>query len=265
MTPRILHLRHGQAAVYPDVAALTRTAAEEIVQAGRDAIRDRGRFDLALAGGSTPRAVYQLLAAEYAGALDWDHVHLFFGDERHVPPEHPDSNYRMARESLLTNPALRPRVHRIHAELPTAAAADHYENELRAHFQLPPPGQPAFDLVLLGMGADGHTASLFPGTAALLEDKRAVVANAVPQLNTERITLTFPCLNAARRVLFLTAGADKAAMLAHVLAGDPSGTSYPAQHIRSASGPAVWLTDAAAARVLLEKTSGEQSPEMTAT
>lgn len=250
MNPRTLLLPHAEVRVFPDIPALTVATAALMLELGRAAIAARGRFDLALAGGSTPRGVYRHLAAQPASALPWDKVHLFFGDERHVPPDHADSNYRMTRESLLANAALQPHVHRIESELEPGLAADRYEADLRAHFKVPAPGQPSFDLILLGMGTDGHTASLFPGTSALHVTDRAVVANHVPQLNTDRITLTFPCLNAARHVLFLTAGADKAAMLAKVLRGDPTGTTYPSQSVQPHFGRPVWMIDEAAAKNL---------------
>ncbi len=250
MNPRTILYPLAEVRVYPDLPALTVATAATIVELGHLALAQHGRFNLALAGGSTPRGVYRHLAEHSASSLPWDQVHLFFGDERHVPPDHPDSNYRMTRESLLANPALRPHVHRIESELEPGLAADRYEVDLRAHFDVPPPAQPSFDLILLGMGTDGHTASLFPGTSALQVTDRVVVANRVPQLNTDRITLTFPCLNAARRVLFLTAGADKAAMLADVLRGDPAGTTYPSQLVQPHSGRAVWMIDEAAAKNL---------------
>ncbi len=250
MNPRTLLFRHAEVRIYPDLPALTTATTATIIELGRAALAQRQQFDLALAGGSTPRGVYRHLAAEYASSLSWDRVHLFFGDERHVPPDHPDSNYRMVRESLLANTDLQPQVHRIESELEPGLAADRYEADLRAHFHVRATDQPSFDLILLGMGTDGHTASLFPGTSALHEVNRAVVANAVPQLNTHRITLTFPCLNSARHILFLTAGADKATMLAKVLRGDPAGTTYPAQSVQPRSGRAVWMIDEAAAQTL---------------
>jgi len=250
MNPEILRLPSAEVRIFPDTTALTRATAAEILRVGAESIAKRGRFDLALAGGSTPRGVYRLLAEQHARALAWENVHLFFGDERHVPPAHPDSNYRMALESLLANPAICPQVHRIEAELPAKDAASRYEAELRTHFKAVPPAMPTFDLILLGLGIDGHTASLFPGTAALAERHRAVVATSVPQLATERITLTYPCINQAREILFLTAGADKATMLANILRGDPTGTTYPAQSIQPASGRLLWMTDEGAATAL---------------
>jgi 6-phosphogluconolactonase len=234
---------------YADAPALARAAVARVIAAARGAIAARGRFSMALSGGSTPRAVYSLLAATCVDTLPWDRVHLFYGDERHVPPDDPNSNHRMVRETLLTAPGIRDRVHvhRIEAELPAAQAADRYEAEIREHFAPAQGEQPAFDLILLGMGTDGHTASLFPGTKALAERVRTVVANDVPQLSTQRITLTFPAIARARSVIFLTAGADKAPMLRRILNGDPEETPLPCQQVRLAKGVPVWLTDAAAA------------------
>ncbi|HKX62264.1 MAG TPA: 6-phosphogluconolactonase [Verrucomicrobiae bacterium] len=248
----------GSVRVHADTPTLTRAAADEFVRSGADAIGRRGRFDIALSGGSTPRSVYSLLASTHAGSLSWDKVHLFFGDERPVGPEDPQSNYRMVRETLLSNPVMQPVIHRIEAERPAEEAADRYEGELRNHFGAPPPAQPQFDLVLLGLGTDGHTASLFPGTAALHEESRAVVANVVPQLQTKRITLTFPAINQGRRVIFLTAGADKAAVLAQVLSGTADGEAYPSQSVRPA-GELLWMVDAAAAKEWLERASSHLS------
>lgn len=228
-----------------DAEALARTAAEELAGAARDAVAARGAFTVALAGGSTPRRLYALLAdptAPYRARIPWDRTHVFFGDERPVPPDDPDSNYGMARRALLAHvPAAS--VHRIRGEQPGAAAA--YEAELRAFFRLPAgAAPPRLDVVLLGLGADGHTASLFPGTDAVGEAERWVVSPFVPQLGTRRTTLTLPVLNRARRVLFLVSGADKAPALARALgAGAPP---VPAARVRPEGG-AVWLVDAAAA------------------
>lgn len=233
--------------VYEDFPALSRAAAEEFVGCGRAAIDRRGRFDVALSGGSTPRQVYSLLASACAASLSWEKVHLFFGDERHVPPDDPQSNYRMVAESLLANGAIGAVPHRIEAELPAEEAANRYEQEIRRHFEAPPPAQPRFDLILLGLGTDGHTASLFPNTTALEEKVRSVVANSVPQLRTERITLTFPALNQARHILFLASGPDKAPVLAEVLGNAKGKHAYPSMSVRPVDGELVWMIDAAAA------------------
>lgn len=206
---------------------------------------------IALSGGSTPRSLYKLIAerAVSDGALrsiGWRNVHLFFGDERCVPPNDEQSNYRMVRESLLSNAALgAAHVHRIHAELPPAQAAQEYEADLKQHFS---ESLPRFDLVLLGLGYDGHTASLFPGTAALVETTRWVVANEVPQQKSTRITLTFPVLNNAAKVMFLVSGADKSNAMAATF---DQTSETPASRVQP-SGELLWFADAAAARDLLK-------------
>jgi 6-phosphogluconolactonase len=246
--PTVLTLNHGTTLqIYPDVDTLSVAAAMEFVRLARLAIQARGRFDVALAGGSTPRNVYQQLASAQAAALPWEQVHLFFGDERSVGPDDPQSNFRMVRESLLSNPAVRPITHRIASEQPAEAAASLYEVELQRHFNTQPGSHPQFDLILLGVGTDGHTASLFPNTTALAETVRAVVANNVPQLRTERITLTFPVLNQARQVLFLAAGTDKSSILEKVLRGTDGLDVYPAQKVKPMEGSLGWIVDAAAA------------------
>lgn len=205
----------------------------------------------ALAGGSTPKAVYTLLAGggrSGAGQLDWGKVHAFFGDERHVPPDHSDSNFRMANDALLAKVPIH--VHRVRAELDAATAASDYAAELKSAFALRSGDVPRFDLMMLGMGPDGHTASLFPGSAALEDRGALVAANWVEKFKAYRITLTFPVLNAAEEVLFTAGGADKAEMLRSVLRGDPAGQKYPAQLVRPTAGRLLWFVDEAAARLL---------------
>lgn len=227
-------------------------AAEEVVRAANDAVKQRGRFAIALAGGSTPKGLYNLLATNARTALPWDRMFFFFGDERHVPPSDPDSNYRMADESMLSKiPVATANVFRVHAENPDAAAvAEAYEETLKKFFSLQPGQLPQFDLILLGMGPDGHTASLFPGTAALQEKKKLVVANWVEKLKTHRITLTLPVLNSAHCVTFLVSGTDKAAALRAVLEESPSAEQYPSKLVRPSSGKLIWLIDRAAASQL---------------
>jgi 6-phosphogluconolactonase len=207
---------------------------------------------VALSGGSTPRATYALLATvEFASLVDWPRVHVFWGDERCVPLDDPDSNYRMARETLLDHVPLPTRnVHRIRGEMDPEAAAQAYAAELRAFFGTQ---WPSFDLVLLGMGNDGHTASLFPGSATLHEDTRAVVAVTAHYEDrpAHRVTLTPPAINSARQVVFLVAGAAKAETLQAVLEGPAD--RFPAQFIRPTSGQLAWLVDSAAASRLKGK------------
>jgi len=238
--------------VLVDREALMRIAAERVIRAAGAAIAARGRFDWALSGGSTPAALYRLLASPgYAERVDWRRVHFFWGDERCVPPDHADSNFRMAREALLDPLALsakvRPQqIHRLEGELSPAAAAQRYEAELARCFGVEPgEGFPELDLILLGMGPDGHTASLFPGSPALGETRRWVVANEVATLGATRLTFSLPLINAARAALFLVAGADKAERLEQILikGNDPP---WPAQLVRPHGRDADWLVDAEA-------------------
>ena len=233
--------------VFSTADALAEAAAEYVVHLAHAAVTERGRFSLALSGGSTPRALHAHLAAEpLRSDVDWGRVHVFWGDERCVPPDHPDSNYRMARETLLNHVPIPPaQVHRMPGELPPAEAAVAYEAELREFFAS--AAWPAFDLVLLGLGDDGHTASLFPGTAALAETERWVAANWVEKLDTWRLTLTVPAINQAAQVVFLVAGAAKADRLRQVLRGPYQPTVLPSQMIRPLSGNLAWFVDLAAA------------------
>ena len=234
--------------VYPDGAALAQAAAAHWVARATEASATRGRFAVALAGGTTPRAAYALLATPaWAGLVDWARVHVFWGDERCVPPDHPESNYRLAHEALLAHVPLPPaNVHRVRGEQEPEAAAADYEHTLRHFFG--PGSEPRFDLVLLGLGRDGHIASLFPGTAALAETARLVVAVAAAyeERPTWRISLTLPALNAAHEVVFLVSGAEKAAIVRTALGNAEA--RLPAQLVRPASGRVTWLLDAASSR-----------------
>src|SRR5689334_9001110 len=214
--------------IVPDNATLARVAAQEFHRLAQAGIKERGRFSVALSGGNTPRAVYSLLADEHK-ELPWDRIHVFFGDERHVPPDDPDSNFRMANESLLSKvPIPEKNVHRIRAELEADDAAAEYEQELVDFFHLGKQEMPRFDLVFLGIGEDGHTASLFPASHALTELSRRVVANWVEKFQAFRITFTFPVLNHASEVTFLVSGAGKAQILSEVVR--PGTRKYPAQN-----------------------------------
>jgi 6-phosphogluconolactonase len=236
--------------VFPDVDSLSVASARDFVRCAGEAIAARGRFTVALSGGSTPKRLYQLLAAEpYRSQVVWGRVEIFWGDERCVPPDHPESNYRMAREAMLDHlPIPAEHIHRMEAERSDRdAAARDYEAVLARLFGVSAGGQPpALDLALMGMGPDGHTASLFPHTKALEETSRWVVANHVPQLNTNRLTLTRPILNRAREALFLVAGADKAERLTEVLAGPADPNRLPSQSIQP-DGQLLWFVDRAAA------------------
>ena len=229
--------------VYENPEGLAEAAAGEFAARAAEAIEERGRFTVALAGGSTPKATYDILARDYAGRIDWSKVHVFFGDERAVPPDDDDSNYKMAREALLDHVPVGS-VHRMQGELPPDEAAEAYEEELRGFFG--PEELPRFDLILLGIGGDGHTASLFPETSALEVHDRLVVANPVLKLETTRITLTIPVINAAHAVYFLVAGEGKADALSHILGGDADPRAYPASLIQPQEGP-TWMLDQQAA------------------
>jgi 6-phosphogluconolactonase len=237
-----------------DVGALHASGAAMFVDAAVAAQRARGTFTVALAGGSTPKGIYSRLAGDETlrSRVQWANVQWFWGDERHVGPDHPDSNFRMAREAMLARLPIDPdSVCRIKGEYEDAArAADEYEQDLRTAFGVGDGEAPRFDLVLLGMGADGHTASLFPGTNALRETQRLAVTNRVEKLATERITLTVPVLNNAADVLFLVQGAEKAEALKAVLEGPYEPERFPAQLIRPGQGRLRWLVDRPAARLL---------------
>jgi 6-phosphogluconolactonase len=231
---------------------LFQAAAEEVIRSATDAVAKRGRFTIALSGGSTPRNLYTLIAANASATLPWDKMFFFWGDERHVPPDSPDSNYRMAKESLLSKVPIPPaNIFPVPAENPDAAqVAEVYEQTLRRFFAVAPGEFPRFDLILLGMGPDGHTASLFPETAALQEKSRLVVANWVEKLGGSRITFTLPLLNSARCVAFLVSGTDKAAALHEVLEGNAPADKYPSRLVQPSDGKLIWFVDRAAASEL---------------
>lgn len=237
--------------VFDSAAELTRAAAEQVASFAEAAASERGRFTWALSGGSTPRDLYRALASPpYIERLPWNAIHLFWGDERCVPPDHPESNYRMAKEAMIDRAPVPPEnVHRIRAEMPdAAAAAAMYEDALRAFFHLDSAeARPDFDLMLLGLGKDAHTASLFPESPILHERGRLVAAPWVERLRTFRITLTPPALNAARHTLFLVSGGEKAAALRAVLSGERDPLRLPAQIVE---GNVLWLVDRTAAALL---------------
>jgi len=236
--------------VFDDAESVARAAAETFVRLSLEAVEGRGAFSVALSGGTTPRRVYELLASdEYRARVRWPKAHVFFGDERAVPPDHSDSNYRTAREALLSRvdiPA--ENVHRIEGLGDAAANASDYESVMRSFFG--DATWPRFDLVLLGMGDDGHTASLFPETSALGEARAWVAANWVEKLGAWRITLTAPAVNAARRAVFLVTGASKAERLREVLNGARDPSRLPSQMIRPRDGLLEWYVDRAAAAKL---------------
>ncbi|HZY42412.1 MAG TPA: 6-phosphogluconolactonase [Anaerolineae bacterium] len=256
--------------VFEDIVALVHAAAQRFISIGLAAIQSSDRFTVALSGGSTPHALYEILARDDQ-SFAWDKVHFFWGDERCVPPDHAESNFGLAHRVLLTKVnVLEQNVHRIHGEENPQQAAIGYEHELRKVFgeQLKPNEPqsrsvaaramssggidlfPRFDLILLGLGADGHTASLFPQTSAIHEQRRWVIANHVEQLHTDRITLTPPVINRAQQIIFLIAGSDKAPALRSVLQGQRDPNQYPAQIVKPVSNGLTWLVDRAAATFL---------------
>ena len=234
--------------------AIAETAAAEFVEAARRAVQKKNSFTVALSGGSTPKALYELLVNNplLQSMIPWKQTQFFFGDERHVPPNHADSNFRMATESMLSKaPVNAKQIHRIKGELASAEeAAAQYEKELRTSFKLELGQQPHFDLILLGMGPEGHTASLFPGTKALREQERLVIHNWVGKLFSDRITLTPPVLNNADRVIFMVHGAEKAPALKAVLEGPYEADQLPAQLIQPSGGSVLWLVDQTSAGML---------------
>jgi 6-phosphogluconolactonase len=237
-----------------DGAAIAKRAAQKFVESATSAVREKGSFNVALAGGSTPKALYGLLVTDAAlrSQVPWDKMHLFFGDERHVAPDHCDSNFRMATEAMISKSPLKPeQVTRIKGEYPaTERAALEYEKALREYFKLKDGEYPRFDLLLVGMGSEGHTLSLFPGTKALHAEGRAVVRNWVGKLYTERITITAPAASNAARILFMVTGADKALALKAVLEGPYEPEQLPAQLLQPKNGKLLWLVDTAAGSML---------------
>jgi len=236
-----------QIKVFDSAAELFRGAAEEFCRLGTEAITKRGRFSVALSGGSTPKGLHHELATTFSSRLPWNKVFFFWGDERHVPPDFPESNFRMAKETLLSQlPIPSENISRMHAELPDAEQAAHlYQDHLREFFRTSPGEFPRFDFILLGVGPDGHTASLFPGTKALEEQQRWVVGNWVEQHSTWRITFTYPVLNHAANVMFLMSAASKAEIVYRVLR-DPS-ANLPSQKVQPANGNLMWYLDKGAA------------------
>jgi len=249
--PRKLQVQYR---IEPDAVALARRAAEFFTSVIAEAIASRGLARIAVSGGSTPKAVFALLAdanQPFRAAIDWSRVQLFWVDERTVPPDHAESNYRMTREALLDHVPLAPeQIHRMEGELEPEAAAARYESAIRNLFRLEGAELPSFDLVALGMGDDAHTASLFPYTTAIHELGRIVVANEVPQKKTWRITLTWPTINNARNVFFLIGGAEKAASVDQVFQGPRDPERLPSQLIWPSNGILSVFLDKAAATML---------------
>jgi 6-phosphogluconolactonase len=240
--------------ILPDGPAIANRCAQKFVEIAAAAVKEKGSFDVALAGGSTPKTLYGLLVNDPAlrARVPWDKMHLFFGDERHVGPSDPQSNFSMAQETMISKSPLKPeQVTRIKGECPEAEdAAKEYERDLRAYFKLSDGQFPRFDLVLLGMGSEGHTLSIFPGTKAVRENRRIAVHNWVGKVLMDRITLTAPAVNNARNVIFMVTGADKAPALTAVLERFYEPDQLPAQLIQPANGNLLWLVDTGAGSML---------------
>jgi 6-phosphogluconolactonase len=235
--------------VSPAPSDLFQGAVREFKKLVLAAVKAHGKFTVALSGGSTPKSLFKLLAALPAGEIPWDKVYFFFGDERHVPPDHPDSNFRMAHETLLAKINARPEnVFRIQAELDAEVAAKNYEQQLVQFFQLKSGQFPRFDLIMLGLGPDGHCASLFPGSKGLAEKQKLVIANWVEKFNTFRITFTYPVLNQAACAMFLVAGGDKADAVRGAILDKKQGP--PAGSVDPTDGTLLWFLDQAAAAEL---------------
>lgn len=228
--------------VYPNKEKLATEAAERVINVIGQATRENGLCNIALAGGKTPREVYSMLATDtYRDQVAWSNLHLFWGDERMVSPEHQDSNFRMVQETLLDRVNIPDgNIHRIRGEIAPEKAANEYAELLHNHFK---EGLPCFDLILLGLGEDGHTASLFPGTDAVEEGERHVVAVYVPGLNTWRVTLTLPVLNAAREILFLVSGRSKADIVRRIISIKQPAKEFPATMVNPENGTLHWMLD----------------------
>ena len=237
--------------IVEDLPALSHRAAEILLGRIDKALFYKPHFSLALSGGSTPKTLYSLLAKDenFKSRFSWHKVHFFWGDERHVPPDHPDSNFGLANEFMFAKAGVSPRnIHRVRAEAPDVnQAATEYEQELQGFFGLKAGQLPVFDCILLGLGSDGHTASLFPRTRAIAEQKRLVTANRIEKLRTIRITLTVPVINNADLILFLVSGEDKAGVLKKVLEENQDSEMLPSQLIQPTRGHMLWLVDRAAA------------------
>lgn len=240
--------------ILENLAEISRAAAEIFVSIGNQAIETNGRFSVALAGGSTPKSLYQLLASDaYKNRIDWTHIFFFFGDERNVLPTDEESNFRMANENLL-KPLQISEENIFRWQTESKNAAENYEKTIREFFDLSETEFPCFDLILLGMGDDGHTASLFPFTEALTETSRIAVENWVEKLETNRLTLTFPVINNASNIIFLISGASKAEVLREVLEGEFKGEYLPSQNVKPTNGYLFWLIDTDSARFLNNNT-----------
>jgi 6-phosphogluconolactonase len=245
--------------IHKDLEELSLEAARIFLDLAVEKTRTGGAFTVALSGGSTPETLYRILASpSYNKKIPWSGVYLFFGDERCVAPTHPESNYRMVYDTLISRIDIPPEnIHRMEGELEPAVAAGRYEEEIKGFFAdrmliEERTGRPVFDFVLLGLGADGHTLSLFPSTKALDEEKRLVTKNYVEKLKSWRLTLTLPVVNSASTVVFLVSGEGKGEVLKEVTTGARRPEPYPAQRVRPVKGRVIWFVDKGAARLLGE-------------
>jgi 6-phosphogluconolactonase len=239
--------------ILPDLPAVSQKAAETFVQTGNRAIELNGKFTVALAGGSTPKSLYQLLTTDnFKARIDWTKAFFFFGDERNVPPTDGESNFRMANENLLKPLRVAEKnIFRWQTELVAPEKiAENYQKTIEEFFELKENEFPRFDLILLGIGGDGHTASLFPLTDALKENEKIAVANRVEKLKTTRLTLTYPTIKNASNIIFLASGAEKAETLQKVLEGEFRPDEFPAQNVKPENGELLWLIDIQAAQFL---------------
>ncbi len=238
--------------VYDTKEKLAEAATNLIIGTIDDAVQNHGRCAIALAGGNTPRAIYRLLADEqFKSRIDWNALHLFWGDERTVPPDHPESNFGMAQEALLSRvPLPEENNHRIRGEIPPQEASEKYTNDLRLFFLNQPP---QLDLILLGIGDDGHTASLFPGTEAVTEAKKPVAAVFVPKLDTWRVTMTLPLINSAKKIAFIVSGSSKSQIVGNLLRLDKPESKWPASLVRPENAIPQWLLDVEAAALIAEE------------
>ncbi|MHC4268520.1 MAG: 6-phosphogluconolactonase [Planctomycetota bacterium] len=241
--------------IYPNKEKLVAATTERVVGSIEKVIKENGLCNMALAGGNTPGGVYSMLAANpYQDRLDWSRLHLFWGDERMVSPEHQDSNFRMVRETLLDHVAIPDdNVHRIHGEIAPEQAAEEYASLLNDHFKTNLPG---FDIILLGLGEDGHTASLFPETDAVEECEQHAVAVFVPRFDSWRVTLTLPVLNAAREIYFLVSGRSKSDIMQRIMSIKQPSKEFPATMVDPVNGELHWMLDSDA-MILINKNARE--------
>ena len=239
--------------IFASIDELDEFAANEFVRIGKESIAARGQFTVALSGGSTPKKLNALLASDkFRSKIEWRKIHFFFGDERFVAPASDESNFRMANETLFSKLEIpKENIHRFLTESGDAkSVAEKMENEIKAFFNLEKNEFPRFDLIFLGMGDDGHTASLFPETAALNEEKKIVAENYVPKFDTFRLTFTYPAINNARNIIFLIAGNDKAAVLREILEGTEKPEKFPSKKVNPENGKLLFLLDQKAAAIL---------------